>query len=99
MPPLEDANAVQVAVMEIMLALVDDRMDRAKAATLLYACQIAQSNLRNISLAPVIEEENEDNMSLAKLLLRELSNSEEEDDGKPQGEGNTQEAAATGRGL
>src|SRR5206468_1597615 len=83
LPPLEDANSVQVAIMEIMLALVEERMDRAKAATLLYACQIAQSNLRNLSLSPKTEtevEKDRDEMSLAEILLKELRESEREDE-------------------
>src|SRR6266404_8380634 len=83
LPPLEDANSVQVTIMEIMLALVEDRMDRAKAATLLYACQIAQSNLRNISLSPNMETESDDpdEMSLAQILLKELRESSDSDNG------------------
>jgi hypothetical protein len=72
LPPLEDANAIQVAVMEIMRALIADRIDRAKAATLLYALQIAHANLRNISLSRG-EGEEDPNQSLASLLKQELT--------------------------
>jgi hypothetical protein len=72
LPPLEDANSIQVAVMEIMRALISDRIDRAKAATLLYALQIAHANLRNISLSRG-EGEEDPNQSLASLLKQELT--------------------------
>jgi hypothetical protein len=85
LPPLEDANSVQVTIMEVMRALLEGRLERANAGTLLYACQIAQSNLRNLSLAPAEKnmQDEEDNMSLAALLLRELRDTPDHDEDHP----------------
>ena len=74
LPPLEDANAIQVGVMEVMRALVEDRMERSKAGTLLYALQIAQSNLSNISLVGKPEPAAGDyDESLEQILMREIA--------------------------
>jgi hypothetical protein len=78
LPPLEDANSIQVAVMEIMRALLEDRLERDKAATLLYALQIAQSNLRRITLVRDSTAESEHEASLAEILLKELRECEVE---------------------
>jgi hypothetical protein len=73
LPPLEDANAIQVGVMEVMRALLEDRIERGKAGTLLYALQIAQSNLKSITLvAPAAPPAVDNEPSLAQILLKEM---------------------------
>ena len=42
-PPLEDANAVQLAIMQVLQALVKKRMEVRVAATLLYGLQTASA--------------------------------------------------------
>ncbi|HEV7520301.1 MAG TPA: hypothetical protein VGP89_04320, partial [Candidatus Angelobacter sp.] len=41
LPALEDANAIQMAVMRVQRALIDDEISEKKAGLLLYSIQIA----------------------------------------------------------
>ena len=75
LPALEDPTAIQVAIMEVMGAVLDDRIDRGKANTLLYALQIAHANLNSMMMVAMAKEEDEDDGpagGLAELLLRKL---------------------------
>ena len=54
-PFLEDGNALQFALMQIIRGVMDDRIDLKKANTLLYALQIAASNLRQLHSEPYWE--------------------------------------------
>jgi hypothetical protein len=45
-PPLEDANAVQFAIMQISNCILTNRIDGKTAGRMLYALQIASSNLK-----------------------------------------------------
>ena len=58
LPPLEDANSIQLAVMEVCRALLEDRIDQRRAGLLLYALQIASSNLRSVDFEPLELTEN-----------------------------------------
>ena len=55
LPVLEDANAIQVAVMIVMDGLYRGNLNYKKAALLLYGLQIASFNLRHLQLAPAAE--------------------------------------------
>ena len=46
LPPLEDANSIQVAIMQVMDALVRRRIGPRISGQLFYALQIASSNLK-----------------------------------------------------
>ncbi len=46
LPPLEDANSVQLAIMMVMDAMLHDRIGPKKSGQLLYALQLASSNLK-----------------------------------------------------
>lgn len=46
LPLLEDLNAVQISVMQVVDALIDDRIDRHRAGLILYGLQQAANNLR-----------------------------------------------------
>ena len=46
LPPLEDLNAVQVAIMQVLDAVTEHRIERHDAGLLLYGLQQAASNLR-----------------------------------------------------
>jgi hypothetical protein len=46
-PVLEDANAVQMALMQVMELLGNGQMEHKTAALMLYALQTASCNLRN----------------------------------------------------
>ncbi len=47
MPALEDANGIQMAIMKVQKALIDDEISEKKAALLLYSLQIAASNVKS----------------------------------------------------
>src|SRR5208283_3728774 len=46
LPPLEDANSIQIAVMQVMDAVLRRRISPRVSGQLLYALQIASSNLK-----------------------------------------------------
>src|SRR5208283_199630 len=46
LPPLEDANSVQLAVMMVIDAMLHNRVSPRMSGHLLYALQIASSNLK-----------------------------------------------------
>jgi hypothetical protein len=52
LPFLEDPNAVQVTIQEIMQAILDRRIDNKRAGLLLYSLQLASSNIRNLAPLP-----------------------------------------------
>jgi len=52
LPPLEDANAIQFAIMQVLRAVLDDRIDLKKANVLLYGLQVATSNLEKTLFEP-----------------------------------------------
>jgi len=51
LPPLEDANSVQMAVMQVIDAILHNRMDNKRAGLVLYALQTASSNLARTDLS------------------------------------------------
>ena len=52
LPPLEDANAIQMAIMEVLYQLADGRIDAKHAGLMLYALQTASANLKHLSFEP-----------------------------------------------
>src|SRR3954469_12134909 len=52
LPRFEDPESIQVGISEIALAILDRRLDPRTATSLLYAMQLAVSNLKNLSNAP-----------------------------------------------
>ena len=52
LPSFEDANGIQCALMEVASALLTQRVLPKTAALLLYALQIASSNLKQMNLDP-----------------------------------------------
>jgi hypothetical protein len=45
LPALEDANAIQVSLMRVQKALIDDTISAKKAGLLLYSLQLAVTNV------------------------------------------------------
>jgi hypothetical protein len=45
LPAAEDGNGIQMAIMEVQRALIDDEISEKKAGLLLYSLQIASTNL------------------------------------------------------
>ncbi len=52
-PILEDANAVQIALMQTIDDILHNRIDRKQAALILYALQTASINLRHTDFEPM----------------------------------------------
>ena len=51
LPGQEDANGIQMAIMRVQKALIDDEISEKKAGLLLYSLQMASSNLKYTSFA------------------------------------------------
>jgi len=47
LPPLEDTNAIQIALMQVVDAILHNRLDNKRAGLVLYALQTASRNLSN----------------------------------------------------
>src|SRR5215469_17155652 len=52
LPVLEDANSIQVALMQVMRLLLSQQIDHKTASLFLYALQTASSNLRQPNFKP-----------------------------------------------
>jgi hypothetical protein len=57
LPPLEDANGIQLAIMMVQKALIDDEITEKKAGLLLYSLQIAATNVKQTTF--ISEEDKE----------------------------------------
>jgi hypothetical protein len=47
LPPLEDADSIQIALMQVIDAVLNERVDAKRGGLVLYALQTASSNLRH----------------------------------------------------
>ncbi len=54
LPPLEDMNAVQVALMQVLDALAGEVIDQRTAGLMLYGLQQAATNLRSVTAVPTL---------------------------------------------
>lgn len=54
LPVLEDANSIQVSLMQVMRLIVTGQIDSKTAGLLLYGLQIASSNLARTDFEPLI---------------------------------------------
>lgn len=52
LPLLEDANAIQLALQQVMAAIIHNQIDNKKAGLLLFALQTASSNLKRTRFEP-----------------------------------------------
>src|SRR5206468_5901625 len=57
LPVLEDANAIQLSVMQIMQLLLEGQIPQKTAGLLFYGLQIASSNLKHINFEPETKNE------------------------------------------
>jgi len=55
LPVLEDANSIQVALMQVMRLLISHQIDHKTAGLLLYALQTASFNLHRTDFEPVVK--------------------------------------------
>ena len=67
-PVLEDANSIQVALMQVIRAIADNQIDCKRAGLLLYALQTASFNLKRASLEPGLDQVVRDTASLAQEI-------------------------------
>ena len=56
LPVLEDANSIQMAIMQIMRLILTGQIENKTASLLLYALQTASSNLRSTRFEPRIHQ-------------------------------------------
>ena len=57
LPALEDANAIQIGIMRIQKALIDDVISTKKAGLMLYSMQLALQNVGQVTFGQVKREE------------------------------------------
>jgi hypothetical protein len=69
LPVLEDAQAVQLALMSVMQMLAKGSIEHKTAGLMLYALQTASSNLRRPEFEPMNKEE-EDRAAALKALIQ-----------------------------
>jgi hypothetical protein len=55
LPVLEDANSIQVSLMQVMRLILSGQVDPKTAGLLLYALQTASSNLSRINFEPAVK--------------------------------------------
>ena len=55
-PVLEDGNSIQAAVMQVIRLILAKEIDTKEAGLLLYALQLASSNLKQLQVAPSYDE-------------------------------------------
>jgi len=92
-PLLEDANAVQISVQDVLAAVAEDRLDPRRAGLLLYGLNTATCNLRNVDFEPkALRQQFADSESPVIKLLLEAMNREPEPDKKLPSSGSTEES-------
>jgi hypothetical protein len=69
LPVLEDANSIQVALMQIMRMTMAGQLDTKQAGLLLYALQTASFNLRHTNFEPFMHNVILDPRHVANTLL------------------------------
>ncbi|HKR97578.1 MAG TPA: hypothetical protein VJW55_19535 [Candidatus Angelobacter sp.] len=57
LPALEDANAIQISLMRVQKALIDDTITAKKAGLLLYSLQLAMTNVGQTTFGEAEEQE------------------------------------------
>jgi hypothetical protein len=71
LPVLEDANSIQIALMQVMRLLVSQQIEHKTASLLLYALQTASTNLRMTNFKPMSQDVILDVRDVANTLLDE----------------------------
>jgi hypothetical protein len=99
LPVLEDANSIQVAIMQVMSLILTGHIEHKNAALLLYGLQTASANLRHTHFEPyprqvVINLATVGETQLGEDVWRD-SDVKEEDDDDEDGEDSSLEPAET----
>ena len=71
LPVLEDANSIQIALMQVMRLLVSQQIEHKTASLLLYALQTASTNLRMTNFKPLTNDVILDPRDVANTPLEE----------------------------
>ncbi len=71
LPVLEDANSIQIALMQVMRLLLSQQIDHKTASLLLYALQTASTNLRLTNFKPLTNDVVLDVRDVANTPLNE----------------------------
>jgi len=71
LPPLEDANAIQMAVMIVQRALIDGEISEKMAGLLLYSIQIAAANVHKTTFGQAQDEDMVTEMGDEAAMIRE----------------------------
>jgi hypothetical protein len=98
LPVLEDANSIQVSLMQIMRLLITGQLDGKIAGLLLYALQTASANLHRTTFEPnrhqvILDPAAVDETELGEFAWRDSDFDEEEDETEEDEEVKTREAA------
>ena len=75
LPLLEDGNAIQIAVQEVISAVAEERIDPRRAGLMLYGLNTAVCNLRNVDFEPLKLREQAGAMEspVLQMLMDELA--------------------------
>ena len=85
LPVLEDANSIQIALMQVMRLLISQQIDHKTASLLLYALQTASTNLRMTTFTPfkhevILDPRDVANTPLSSHIWNDEDFEEEEDE-------------------
>jgi len=102
LPLLEDANSIQIALMQVMRLLVSQQIEPKTASLLLYALQTASSNLRLTRFEPhrhdvILDPRDADQTPLDSRIWVDEDFEEEEDEEEEEPEVDPAAAAAAAR--
>ena len=79
LPVLEDANSIQMSLMQIMRLLLTGQIEHKTASLLLYALQTASTNLRQTNFKPWVHEVILDPRDAAESILNQSDLWDDED--------------------
>src|SRR5579864_3785309 len=79
LPVLEDANSIQMSLMQIMRLLLTGQIEHKTASLLLYALQTASTNLRQTNFKPWVHEVILDPRDAAESILNQTDLWDDED--------------------
>jgi len=91
LPVLEDANSIQMSLMQIMRLLLTGQIEHKTASLLLYALQTASTNLRLTNFKPFVHEVILDPRAAAESPLDETHLWDDEDFDEEEDEGEVDE--------
>jgi len=69
LPLLEDANAIQLALQDVVHAVAEDRLDMRRAGLILYGLNTASANLKRVEFEPRVLREQEDISPVLQPLI------------------------------